>query len=159
MTRNDFIKTAALAGAASLAMPKFSFGAAKGSDKIKIAIVGCGGRGTGALQNMLAADKNIEIIAAGDLYSERIEDCGNKVRAFAKRRGLKPEDVWKVSGETSFLGLDAIDKVLQPPADVVALVTPPVFRTGHIEKALKDQQARLRRKTDMHRQRSAQKNI
>ena len=91
MTRNDFIKTAALAGAASLAMPKFSFGAAKGSDKIKIAIVGCGGRGTGALQNMLAADKNIEIIAAGDLYSERIEDCGNKVRAFAKRRGLKPE--------------------------------------------------------------------
>ena len=137
MTRNDFIKTAALAGAASMAMPKFSFGAAKGSDKIKIAIVGCGGRGTGALQNMLAADKNIEIIAAGDLYSERIEDCGNKVRAFAKRRGLKPEDVWKVNGETSFIGLDAIDKVLQTPADVVALVTPPVFRTGHIEKALK----------------------
>ena len=103
MTRNDFIKTAALAGAASMAMPKFSFGAAKGSDKIKIAIVGCGGRGTGALQNMLAADKNIEIIAAGDLYSERIEDCGNKVRAFAKRRGLKPEDIWKVNGETSAL--------------------------------------------------------
>ena len=136
MTRNDFIKTAALAGAAGLAMPKFSFGAAKGSDKIKVAIVGCGGRGTGALGNMLSADKNIEIVAAGDLYSERIAACAESVKKAAKGAGLKPDEIWKVSADTSFTGLDAIDKVLQTDADVVALVTPPVFRTSHIEKAL-----------------------
>lgn len=137
MTRKDFLKTAALAGAASMAMPKFSFGAAMGSDKIKIALVGCGGRGTDALQNMLAADGNIEIVAVGDLYQVRVDSCREKVCAFAKCKGLKSEDIWKVTGETTFLGLDAIDKVLQTNADVVALVTPPVFRTSHIEKALK----------------------
>lgn len=136
MNRNQFLKTAALASAAGLVMPKFSFGAAMGSDKIKVAIVGCGGRGTGALQNMLAADKNIEFVAAGDIYMEQIQKCGEVVSNFAKRLGLKPEEVWKVKPDTSFVGLDAIDKVLQTNADVVALVTPPVFRTLHIEKAL-----------------------
>lgn len=136
MTRNDFIKTAALAGAAGLAMPKFSFGAAKGSDRIKIAIVGCGGRGTDALRNMISADKNIEIVAAADLYSERIASCAESVKKFAKGAGLNPDEIWKVSPDTSFTGLDAIDKALQTDADVVALVTPPVFRTSHIEKAL-----------------------
>ena len=123
MTRNDFIKTAALAGAAGLAMPKFSFGAAKGSDRIKIAIVGCGGRGTDALRNMISADKNIEIVAAADLYSERIAACAESVKKFAKGAGLNPDEIWKVSPDTSFIGLDAIDKALQTDADVVALVT------------------------------------
>ncbi len=136
MTRNDFLKTATLAGAASMVMPKFSFGAAMGSDKIRVALVGCGGRGTDALTNMIAADNNIEIVALGDLYKERTEACAAKVKGYIERKKLKVNDIWKVTPETTFLGLDAIDKVLQTNAHVVALVTPPCFRTGHIEKAL-----------------------
>lgn len=74
---------------------------------------------------MISADKNIEIVAAGDLYSERIAACAESVKKFAKGAGLNPEEIWKVSPDTSFIGLDAIDKVLQTDADVVALVTPP----------------------------------
>ena len=67
MNRKTFLKTAALAGAAGMVMPKFSLGAGLGSDKIKVAFVGLGGRGTGALINMVDADENIEIVAVGGL--------------------------------------------------------------------------------------------
>ena len=136
MNRKSFIKTAGVAGLGSALLPKFSFGAAKGSDKIKVAILGCGGRGSDALCNMLSADQNIEFIAAGDLFPEQIERAGKKITAYAEKKFGK-KDVWKVSPETSFVGLDAIDKIVQTDADVVMLTTPPVFRPYHIEKCLK----------------------
>ena len=110
--------------------------AAKNADKIKVAIVGCGGRGSDALCNMLAADPNIEFVAAGDAFPKQIEKTAEKVKNFAlKTLGIK--DAWRVSPETSFVGLDAIDKIVQTDADVVVLATPPVFRPYHIEKCLK----------------------
>ena len=136
MNRKSFIKTAGVAGLGSALLPKFSFGAAKGSDKIKVAILGCGGRGSDALCNMLSADQNIEFIAAGDLFPEQIERAGKKITAYAEKKFGK-KDVWKVSPETSFVGLDAIDKIVQTAADVVMLATTPVFRPYHIEKCLK----------------------
>ncbi len=138
MDRKTFVRTTALAGAASMAMPRFSFGLeAKGSDKIKVALVGCGGRGTGALCNMIDADQNIEIIALGDIFKERADACTTNVSNYIDRKyPSKKSEIWKVTPETVFLGLDSIDKVLQTDADVVALVTPPVFRTQQIEKCL-----------------------
>ena len=136
MNRKSFIKTAGVAGLGSALLPKFSFGAAKGSDKIKVAILGCGGRGSDALCNMLSADQNIEFIAAGDLFPEQIERAGKKITAYAEKKFGK-KDVWKVSPETSFVGLDAIDKIVQTDADIVMLTTTPVFRPYHIEKCLK----------------------
>ena len=110
--------------------------AAKNADKIKVAIVGCGGRGSDALCNMLAADPNIEFVAAGDAFPNQIEKTAGKVKSFALKT-LGKKDAWKVSPETSFIGLDAIDKIVQTDADVVVLATPPVFRPYHIEKCLK----------------------
>ena len=136
MNRKSFIKTAGVAGLGSALLPKFSFGAAKGSDKIKVAILGCGGRGSDALCNMLSADQNIEFIAAGDLFPEQIERAGKKITAYAEKKFGK-KDAWKVSPETSFVGLDAIDKIVQTDADIVMLTTTPVFRPYHIEKCLK----------------------
>ena len=142
MNRKTFLKTAALAGAAGMVMPKFSLGAGLGSDKIKVAFVGLGGRGTGALINMVDADENIEIVAAGELFPERVETDKKKLsehlgRKYKGNGQKKFAEIWKTTGDTTFYGLDAIDKVLQTNADVVALVTPPCFRTPHIEKCLK----------------------
>ena len=110
--------------------------AAKNADKIKVAVVGCGGRGSDALCNMLAADPNIEFVAAGDAFPKQIEKTAEKVKNFAIKT-LGKKDAWRVSPETSFVGLDAIDKIVQTDADVVVLATPPVFRPCHIEKCLK----------------------
>lgn len=142
MNRKTFLKTAALAGAAGIVMPKFSLGAGLGSDKIKVAFVGLGGRGTGALINMVDADENIEIVAVGELFPERVEAAKKKLsehlgRKYKGNGQKKFAEIWKATGDTTFYGLDAIDKVLQTNADVVALVTPPCFRTPHIEKCLK----------------------
>lgn len=138
MDRKSFIKTASAASLAAAVMPRFSFAAAKGSDKIKVAILGCGGRGTGAICNMFSADQNIEFVAAGDLYASQIQKAGEKLKAHIAKNFPNAKDaVWKVSPETTFVGLDAIDKIVQTDADVVMLVTPPVFRPYHIEKCLK----------------------
>lgn len=136
MNRKEFVKKTAMAAATAAVLPKFSFGAAKGSDKIKVALVGCGGRGTDALTNMIAADQNIEIIAIGDLFPERTKACTENVNKFIEKNYPAHKDIWQVKPETTFHGLEAIDKVLKTDADVVALITPPVFRTQHIEKAL-----------------------
>ena len=72
MDRKTFVKNTALAGAASL-LPKFSFAQVKGGDKLKIAIVGCGSRGTFDTRMMLIADKNIEIVAVADLFEQNIK--------------------------------------------------------------------------------------
>ena len=136
INRKSFIKTAGVAGLGSALLPKFSFGAAKGSDKIKVAILGCGGRGRGAMENMLSADQNIEFVAAGDIFPEQIERAGKRITAYAEKNFGK-KDVWKVSPDTTFVGLDAIDKIVQTDADVIMLTTTPVFRPYHIEKCLK----------------------
>ena len=65
-------------GAASMVLPKYSFAAVKGSDKIKVAVVGMGNRGRAALMNMFDADNNVELVAVGDAYSYPIES-GKKV--------------------------------------------------------------------------------
>ncbi len=138
MDRKSFIKTAGTVAMASAILPKFSFAAAKGSDKIKVAIVGCGSRGTGVLRNMFDADQNIEIIAAADIFDGQIEKAGENLKAYiAKKYAGKNYNAWKVTPETSFVGLDAIDKICQTDADVVILSTTPVFRPYHIEKCLK----------------------
>ena len=109
-----------------------------GSDKIKVALVGCGGRGNAALTNLIDADQNIEIVALGDVFPEQLELCRKTVREFVEKKyPNKFKDIWKVSPETSFVGLDAVDKVLTTDADVVALATPPIFRPYYIEKCLK----------------------
>ncbi len=137
MDRKTFIKTTAIAGAATM-LPRYSLGNVKGSDKLKIALVGCGGRGSDALTNMFDADQNIEIIALADIVPEAFARTQTRFKAHLdKNYPGKFAEAWKVTEDTKFLGLDAIDKILQTDADVVALVTTPVFRTAHIEKCLK----------------------
>jgi len=134
MERRNFVK-AGLAASILAGLPKYSLAAAKGSDKIKIGIIGCGSRGRNALTNAIDADQNIEIVAMADLYEKRISNCAATVEKHAEKyKGIK---FLNVPPERRFTGFDAYKKLLEiPEIDVVFLTTSPVFRTLHIEAAL-----------------------
>lgn len=134
--RRDFVKSGAILGAGIAAMPKFSFAQVKGSAKIKVGVIGAGGRGTSAFRNMANADQNIELVAVSDLFEDRLQPAVDKMyERIAKDLG---EDVAKKiinkSKVKKFKGWDNVDQLLREDVDVVIEATPPVFRTPHFEK-------------------------
>ena len=136
MDRRSFVKNGAVLGAAAAALPRFGFAQVKGSDRIKVALIGCGGRGTGATCNMIAADPNIKIVALGDLFPEKLDKAANKIYDFAKKSvgESKASEIIDPSKVKKFAGWDNVDQVLAEDIDVVIEATPPVFRTPHYEK-------------------------
>ncbi|MGL5095520.1 MAG: Gfo/Idh/MocA family protein, partial [Planctomycetia bacterium] len=92
--------------------------------------IGCGGRGTGACGDALAADERVKIVAFGDVFKDRVESSlGNLKQKFGDRITATPE--------TTFVGFDAYQKVLAQDLDYVVLATPPHFRPQHLEAAIK----------------------
>jgi predicted dehydrogenase len=97
---------------------------------LKIAVIGCGGRGTGALFNAISASAQtgctMEVVALGDLFEERVTRANNALT----ENGMKA-----VSGERLFTGFDAYKKVCATDCDIVILATPPGFRSIHFKEA------------------------
>ena len=102
---------------------------AGGSDTLKLAVVGCGGRGTGAAKQALKADAGVELVAVADAFGDRADTCVS-----ALKRIYGDERV-KVTPETTFVGFDAFSQAIDM-ADVVILATPPGFRPEHFEYAV-----------------------
>ena len=131
LSRRTFIsQSAAVLGGTAIAggFPNVLRGALE-DKKLKIALVGCGGRGSGAANQALTADSNCMLSAVADVVSDQAETALKNLKAsHADKVG---DDVQK------FVGLDAIDKVLATDVDVVLLTTPPAFRAEHFEKAVK----------------------
>ena len=127
-SRRDFLaSSAALAGAAvagSLSVARSAHAA--GSDTLKIGMIGCGGRGTGAAANALTADGNTKLVAMADAFSDRLE---LSIKQLEKRF---PDRV-VVDADHRFTGFDAYQKVIASDVDVVILATPPHFRPAHLE--------------------------
>jgi len=133
VTRRDFLRTSAAATAAGLAVqlaPGRAFAYAGGSDVIRVGVIGCGGRGTGAARDCVTAAQGVEIVAMGDLFPDRLEKSR---RELATAIG----DRLKVTRETSFTGFDAYEKVIGSGVDLVILATPPGFRPAHLEAAIR----------------------
>jgi len=129
LSRRDFIRTSAALSAVTLASPASRMFAG-GSDKIRIAVIGCGGRGTHDTTNCLNCAENVELVAMGDLFADRLERC---------RRRLTEEfgEKVKVTNETCFTGWDAHKKVLAiDEVDLVILTEPPHFRPSHLRAAV-----------------------
>ncbi|MEH6593314.1 MAG: Gfo/Idh/MocA family oxidoreductase [Halioglobus sp.] len=118
-----------LAGCATSGAPAASVAYAGGSDTLKLAVVGCGGRGTGAATQALKADTGIELVAVADAFDDRAEKC---VRTLKKIYG---DQRVKVTPETTFTGFQAFQQAIDL-ADVVILTTPPGFRPEHFEYAV-----------------------
>lgn len=126
--RRNFLKASAVAGAAALTIAPAVHAA--GSDVLKVGLIGCGGRGTGAAMQALSADKNVKLHAMGDAFADQIE---------ASLKVLKdtPEVAAKVdvTPERCFSGFSAYKDVIDS-CDVVLLTTPPHFRPAHLEYAV-----------------------
>jgi len=105
--------------------PKHLFNA----DTLKVGLIGCGGRGSGAALQACKADKNLFLTAVADVYEDRMDTA---IKALMDE---VPEKV-KIPDNQKFLGFDAYKKVLQTDVDVVILGTPPNFRPDHLEAAV-----------------------
>jgi predicted dehydrogenase len=127
-SRRDFLKET---GAAATLMATAGYAFAQGSDAIKIGLIGCGGRGTGAAADALQADPGARLTAMGDVYRSQIDSSLRNLRA-------EPDLAAKiqVTPDNQFVGLDAYQRVLDSGVDVVLLTTPPGFRPLHIKAAV-----------------------
>jgi len=126
LNRRNFIGATAAAGAAS-ALPLTSSAQVKGSDTIKIALIGCGGRGSGA-SNQALNNEGVELVAMADAFSDRLDSSLENLKK-------QHPDKIKVSDDKKFIGLDAY-KLAIAEADLVILATPPGFRPSHFEEAI-----------------------
>ena len=125
LDRRSFVRTTVAAGAAAFVVPRV-WGAADAPDRIKVGLVGCGGRGTGAAVQALSADKGVVLWAMGDVFPDRLE---GSLRNLSSQE--YPDRV-QVPPERRFTGFNAIDGVLASGVDVVILATPPHFRPAHL---------------------------
>jgi len=124
MDRRTFVKNAAVVSAGTMGVYNSSVFAA-GGEKIKVALVGCGGRGEGSLDNFLAAAKHLnieaEIVGLADFFKERTDAAAQK---------------FGVSEDRCVTGANAYKDIMKTDADVVLLVTPPNFRPVHFDAAV-----------------------
>ena len=122
LSRRDFVKlTAVTTGAAMLGTTNKVMGSATGSDRIRVGLVGCGGRGTGAAQNCRDAAAGVEIVALADLFERQVEGAKKKLN---------------LASAQGFWGFDAYKQLLATDIDLVILATPPGFRPMHFEAAI-----------------------
>jgi predicted dehydrogenase len=132
-SRRTFLKqsTAALAtGGATLSLARSAY--AGGDDLIRIGLIGCGGRGTGAAAQALQADKNVKLVALGDAFADQLQ------RSLSNLKQVKKiADRIDVSDDACFVGFDAYQKVIDSGVDLVLLATPPQFRPQHLAAAVK----------------------
>lgn len=143
-TRRDFMKQSTMIAGGLAALPLTSEGAkffqSSPDDAIKVALIGCGGRGTGAAMQAMLSKQNVKLVAMADVFKDRLDKC---------YQSLTVDDLTEVTGtpgnikdkiavtdETKFVGFDAYLKAI-PLADVVILTTPPGFRPIHFEEAIK----------------------
>lgn len=126
-SRRDFLAASAATAGASL-LPSAVHAA--GSDIIRVGLIGCGGRGTGAAQDCLTAGKTgVKLVAVGDVFED-------KAKGAARTLSNKFKDQVDL-GDRVYGGLDAYEKVIAAGVDLVLLATPPGFRPVHLEAAVK----------------------
>ena len=109
--------------------PQLVRGAGK---ELKAGLVGCGGRGTGAVENLLTGTENVDLVAMADIFEDKLE--GSLQRLRDKNPQLAGR--LKVDPEHHFVGFDAYRKLIASDVDIVMLCTPPGYRPEHFEAAV-----------------------
>ena len=135
LNRRGFIEQSAKISAAGLLLsrlPANSKRLVSVEGEVKVALVGCGGRGTGAVAQALNADPDVRLVAMADAFMDRAEECLNNL--MQKFEGS--EDRLNINRDTIFIGFDSYKEAIDM-ADVVILTTPPAFRPLHFEYAIR----------------------
>lgn len=131
--RRTFLKStgaAVIGGTLAYNMGIVGAMAAVSSNTLKVGLIGCGGRGTGAAAQALRADPDVVLTAMGDVFADRLEQS---LKSLAEEL---PAEKLSVSKEHRFIGFDAYRKVIDSGVDVVLLATPPGFRPEHLMAAV-----------------------
>jgi predicted dehydrogenase len=136
LSRREFLKTSAVVSATALVA-----GCATGRraapgilhpeykpEKLRVGLIGCGGRGTGAAFDCVNSSPNIEIVAMGDLFQNRLDQSRNQLKELG--------EACKVTDDHCFVGFDAYQGVLASDIDVVIMAPPPHFRPLHLKAAV-----------------------
>ncbi len=130
-SRRDFLKTgAAVAGTLGLNLSMNARAFAAGSDQLKVGLVGCGGRGTGAAQQALTADSQVKLVAVADVFRSQIDGSLSNLKANDRIAAQVAVDE-----DHKFIGIDSYKKVIDT-CDVVLLTSPPGFRPVHLRAAV-----------------------
>jgi myo-inositol 2-dehydrogenase/D-chiro-inositol 1-dehydrogenase len=143
ISRRNFLSKAATVGAAGVVLPSILTSCSRETKKVvavptmldqapdgpvlKAGLIGCGGRGTGAAINFLNAGPNLQIVALGDTFQDRVDACREKI---LKQKGQE------VPLDKCFVGFDAYQKVIDAGVDIILLATPPFFRPDHLAAAI-----------------------
>lgn len=133
-SRRDFLKHTSVAAASAGVLASVGSRAfADGDDTIRIGLVGCGGRGTGAAAQALSTTGNVKLVAMGDAFADQLENSLKNI----ERQTRKVKDAHiAVDDDHKFVGFDAYRKVIGSDIDLVILATPPGFRPLHFEHAV-----------------------
>ena len=150
MNRRSFLQASTVLGVGSVVSASALLASCKGGDKLvplknpgefyepelpdkaidgrelKVGVIGCGGRGSGAVKDLLAAANNIKVVALGDVFADRM---GGLQRDLNKKHGQNIPD------DKCFLGFEAYKQVIDAGVDMVILATPPAFRPVHFQYA------------------------
>ncbi len=139
VSRREFVATSAAvvggAAAAAVAVPHAfaRFGSRDDAGgRIKFGVIGCGGRGTGAITDALRASPDVQLWAMGDAFKDRVD--GSRAELIKPDYGFG--DRAKIADERCFSGFDAYQKVIASGVDAVILATPPGFRPLHFAAAV-----------------------
>ncbi len=128
-TRRQVLKTTTAVGTlTTLGMPHIANAQAGNNDTIKVGVIGCGGRGTGAVSQALSADRNVKLWAVGDAFEAPLKRSLASLSKFNKRA--------QVPAERQFVGIDCYQEVIASGIDVVILTAAPGFRPRHLQAAV-----------------------
>ena len=159
ISRRSLIRQSSLLGAGASALSLFQPRRARaaGNDRLKAGLIGCGGRGTQAVVDLLTGNEHVELVAAADVFEDHLEQslhrmhdpkflrryAGIVVERDGQPKEMKAEDLVasiqpriKVEPDRHFVGFDAYQKLLASDVDIVMLCTPPGYRPIHFEAAV-----------------------
>ncbi len=130
-SRRSFLATS-IGGATAFQIIRPELVRGQGNPKMRAGLIGCGGRGTQAIENVLNGTDNVEIVAMADVFEDRLESSIRTTQA------LKPElsKRFKVDAEHRFVGFDAYKKLVASDVDIVMLAANPGYRPMHFEAAV-----------------------
>ena len=103
----------------------------RGGDLLKVGLIGCGGRGTGAASQALQADEKVKLTVMADAFEDRLLSSKRSLSSVEEIKGKID-----VSPQRQFVGFDAYKQVMASDVDVVLLTTPPHFRPLHLRAAI-----------------------
>ena len=138
LSRRGFLKTSVAAAATTLAAGCASMQRGQAGpailhpgkpEKLRVGVIGCGGRGTSAAMNCVESSENVEIVALGDLFQDRLDSCREKL-------GEKVADNLNVTDDRCFTGFDNYLGVLDCDIDLVVMAPPPHFRPLHLKAVI-----------------------